>query len=150
MINARAARRTRSLFCWMRTSTSRRLTYRVAGSTTLSFRPDIKRLDQHCQVGARRDVITVSETSEELASKAEPSLYFKKSKFPEFGEARRDYPWFQRELCMCVSPHYDQLSSQVCGDRLLSLCPLSLTSFMLVKRRQGFLKSFRQVSTHSC
>ena len=82
---------------------------RVAGSTTLSFRPDIKRLDQDCQVGARRDVITVSETSEELASKAEPSLYFKKSKFPEFGEARRDYPGFQRELCMCVSPHYDQV-----------------------------------------
>ena len=36
-----------------------------------------------------------------------PTLYFQKSKFPEFSGARRDYPGFHKEWHECVSPNYD-------------------------------------------
>ena len=36
-----------------------------------------------------------------------PTLYFQKSKFPEFSGARRDYPGFRKEWRQCVSPNYD-------------------------------------------
>ena len=45
----------------------------------------------------------------ERAAVPKPTLYFQKSKFPEFSGARRDYPGFRKEWRQCVTPNYDEV-----------------------------------------
>ena len=57
---------------------------------------------------SRRETTATADVSGENAGRGYPT-YFQKSKFPEFGGAKRDYPGFRKEWRSLVSLNYDQI-----------------------------------------